>query len=111
MTDTTDNQILHNSIVDPTFQDRVRLRFIAAAISVTTEVGTTTSHTQRLAFAGALFANTVDMKTLVMSVLANATVRASVVATPNTAGGNALDSDIDFQVASIFTGIAVSRAW
>lgn len=111
MTDTTDNQILHNTIVDPTFQDRVRLRFIAAAISVTTEVGTTTSHTQRLAFAGALFANTVDLKMLVMVILSNATVRASVIATPNSAGGNSLDSDMDFQIASVFTGIATARAW
>lgn len=111
MTDTTDNQILYNSINDSVFQHRCRLRFIAAAISVTTEAGTTPSHANRLAFAGALFANTVDAKMLCMAVLANTTNRTNCLAVPNSAGGNIIDSDIDFQVSSVFTGIAVSRAW
>lgn len=111
MTDTADNQVLHNTIVDAVFQDRVRLRFINAAIAVSTEVSTVTSHTQRLAFAGALFVGTVDERMLAMLVAANTTNRTNILANPNAAGGNCLDSDIDFQINSIFTGVAVSRAW
>jgi len=111
MTDTTDNQILHNSIVDPVFQDRVRLRFINAAISITTELNTVTSHTQRLAFAGALFNNAVDLKMLAMIVISNTTNRTNCLAAPNIAGGNIVDSDLDFQINSVLTGIAISRAW
>lgn len=111
MTDTTDNQTLSNTANNPVFQDRVRLRFITSAISVTTELNTTTNHTQRLAFAGALFAGTVDLKMLCMTILANTTNRTNCLAAPNQAGGNIVDSDIDFQVASVFTGIATARAW
>lgn len=69
------------------------------------------SHTQRLAFAGALFAGNVDLKMLAMAVLANTTNRTNCLAAPSSAGGNIVDSDIDFQVNSIFTGIAISRNW
>lgn len=111
MSDTSDNVIIHNSISDPVFQHRVRLRFINSAIAVTTEAGTVTNHTQRLAFAGALFANTVDVIILCMIILANTTNRTNCLAAPNSAGGNILDSDIDFQVNSVFTGMSISRTW
>lgn len=110
MTDTTDNNILSNVIGNGAFQDRIRLRFINAAIAVTNE-GAVTSHANRLAFAGALFASTVDVRMLCMCVLSNATVRASVLANTSLNGGNALDSDIDFQINSVFTGISLARAW
>lgn len=111
MSDTTDNQILYNTVMNPVFQARCKLRFINAAISVTTEVNTVTSHTQRLAFAGALFANTVDPVMLCHLILSNATNRTNCLAVPSQAGGNIIDSDIDFQVASVFTGVATARAW
>lgn len=111
MSDTSDNQVLAQALNDPVFQNRCKLRFIAAAISVTTEAGTVTSHANRLAFAGAIFNGTVSSQMLCMLILANATVRASVLANPTVAGGNALDNDIDFQAASVFTGVSTSRSW
>lgn len=111
MSDTTDNLILSQAVNNSDFQNRCLLRFIAAAISVTTEVGTTLNHTNRLAFAGAIFNGTVSPQTLCMLILANPTVRASVIADPTKSGGNALDNDIDFQIASVFTGVATSRVW
>lgn len=184
MTDTTDNLTLTATIEAPSFQQRVFLRFVNAAIAVTTEVlqlnvnattasgnatlhfasapsvnvngytvtdlttpaaipanttilsgGNTTSpvmnqnavspgvgaadllmfsppsHTQRLTFAGSLFAENVPLNMLASAIVANATIRAEVLANPGIAGGNALDSDIDFQVNSIFTGLATSRTW
>jgi hypothetical protein len=182
MTDTSDNKILAQSAASPDFQERCRLRFIIAAISVVNEVvvatvnGTTAagnatlhfaatpsgivgygiadqttpaaigagntilsttattavmaaaaitpgvggtdvivltpqSHTQRLAFAGALFNGTVGVSMLAEAILANATNRTNCVANPQQAGGNIVDSDIDFQISSIFTGLALSRAW
>ena len=69
------------------------------------------SHVQRLAFAGALFTGNVDLAMLAMAVLANATNRTNCLANPNIPGGNILDSDIDFQVNSVLTGIATSRGW
>lgn len=111
MTDTTDNNTLSNTINSQTFRDRIRLRFISAAIAVTTESTGVTSHANRLAFAGALFANQVDVSMLCMCVLSNATVRTSVLANASVNGGNAIDPDIDFQINSVLTGVAVSRAW
>lgn len=111
MSDTTDNQVLAQAANDPVFQNRCRLRFITAAVSITNEVGTTPSHANRLALAGAIFNGTISNTVLCLLVLSNATVRTSVLAAPTQAGGNSLDSDIDTQIASVFTGVAVSRAW
>lgn len=185
MTDTTDNQVLFATYTNIIFQDRCKLRFINAAISVTTEeeiiyasgsvtagtviplpsttglsagmtianlmtpanigpnitiasvqagVSVTASgnvtvaindqlafnpagtshatHLKRLAFAGALFANNVvDLVMLAMTVLTNTTNRTNCLANPGVIGGNILDSDIDFQINSVFTGIANSRSW
>jgi hypothetical protein len=111
MTDTTDSETIVSSIHNERFQTRCRLRFLVAAVAVTTELGTVTSHVQRLAFAGTLFNNGISSMTLAMLVLANTTNRTNCLANPLLPGGNMLDSDIDFQINSIFTGIAVSRAW
>jgi hypothetical protein len=183
MSDSTDAQIISQTINNTAFQDRCRLRFINAAISASTEVLSVTtsaltaaasavlhftstagivqgmgasdlfapsvipagtivesvvantsvtldnnvtgngvasgdvinfapvSHAQRLAFAGALFTGSVDLKMLAMVMLANATNRTNLLAAPATMGGNILDSDMDFQAASTFTGIALSRSW
>lgn len=109
--DTSDSGILAQSINDPSFQQRCRLRFIVAAIAVMTESVNVVSHTQRVAFAGALFNGSVDERMLAMVVLANPTNRTNAIANPQQAGGNILDNDIDFQVNSVFTGIATSRSW
>jgi len=69
------------------------------------------THLKRLAFAGALFARSVDLKMLVMLVIANATIRTEALANATVIGGNILDSDIDFQINSVFTGVANSRNW
>jgi hypothetical protein len=111
MSDTTDFNGPLAQALSGSFVDRCRYRFINAAISVTTESSSTTSHAQRLAFAGALFANQVDKTMLTMAALSNASIRAEVIADPSDNGGNATDSDMDFQISSVFTGIATSRAW
>jgi len=112
MSDYSDNQILNQSYESDAFQQRCRLRFLSAAISVVNESSSTTSHTQRVAFAGALFNGTVNTQMLAMVVLASSTNRANCLATGNTqVGGNILDADIDTQVSSVFTGIATSRSW
>lgn len=69
------------------------------------------SHTQRLGLAGSLFAKNIDRQMLALLVMANATNQTNCLADPNNPGGNILDSDIDFQINSIFTGVAVSRPW
>jgi hypothetical protein len=68
-------------------------------------------HAQRVAFAAVLFNNAVNRQTLAMLIMANATNRGNCLSSPTTSGGDILDSDIDFQVNSIFTGIATSRNW
>lgn len=91
---------------------------VMAAPAITPGVGATDvvvltpqSHTQRLAFAGALFNGTVSPSMLAEVILANATNHTNCLANPQQAGGNIVDSDIDFQINSIFTGMALSRAW
>lgn len=66
-------------------------------------------HAQRMRFAGALFSRSVDLMLLANLVLANSTNRTNCLADRLNVGGNILDSDIDFQVNSIFTGVAVAR--
>lgn len=66
------------------------------------------SHVQRAAFAAALFKGTVDLRMLAMVILANTTNRTNCLANPSIPGGNILDNDIDFQVNSTFTGIALA---
>lgn len=182
MTDSTDNLILSATIDSNQFQERCRLRFLNAAISVMSEVaqftvgstasppsttitlsgatgtitalmtvtnlshpgtiavgtvvdsvsgslnGTITlgapvsgtvssgdilaiapvSHAQRAAFAAALFKGAVDLKMLAMIVLANTTNRTNCLGNSSVLGGNILDSDMDFQINSVFTGISLS---
>jgi hypothetical protein len=43
-----------------------------------------------------------------MVCLSNSTIRAEALADPSYAGGTITDNDLDFQVASTFTGLAVS---
>lgn len=69
------------------------------------------NHTQRMQFAAALFANAISRQMLAMLVLANATNRTNCLADTTIPGGNILDSDIDFQINSILTGVATSRNW
>jgi hypothetical protein len=108
--DTTASITLAALVNNPVFQERCYLRYIVAAISVTNE-GAVTNHTQRLAFAGALFANAVNRATLADTILANATNRTNALVADSAPGSAILDNDIDFQVASVFTGIALSRSW
>lgn len=180
--DTTNNQILEQSIDDTRFQVRCYLRFLIAAIAITTETvqattsalsasGATTlsfatqpgtvavgwtlqsltnpasipggtlikslgtsiglsapigaagvaagdiivfsppNHASRLQFAAALFSGSISRQTLAMLIMANATNRTNCLADTSVPGGNILDSDIDFHINSIFTGIATSRGW
>lgn len=69
------------------------------------------SHLARAQFAGALFNSIVSLRTLATLILANATNRTNCLADASVAGGAILDSDIDFQINSIFTGLATSRGW
>lgn len=110
-TNTNSGLLLLQSANDSRFQDRCYFRFLNAAISVSTEDPVAPSHAQRLAFAAALFNNAVNRQMLAMLVLTNAKIQVDCLADPTTPGGNALDSDIDFEIASIFTGVAISRGW
>jgi uncharacterized membrane protein YgcG len=69
------------------------------------------SHVARAQLAGALFNGVLSLRTLAMLILANATNQANCLADASVAGGAILDSDIDFQINSIFTGIATSHGW
>lgn len=68
-------------------------------------------HQSRMQFASALYNSTISPRTLATLVLTNATNQTNCLADPTIAGGNILDNDIDFQINSIFTGIAISRGW
>jgi hypothetical protein len=46
-----------------------------------------------------------------MAVVSNPTIGGEVLADPTMPGGAATDGDIDFQIASVFSGIATSRNW
>lgn len=111
MSDTTDSLILDQCFQSSVFMNRVRMRFINAAVSIVNGSTAEASHVQRVAFAGALFAGDVDPVMLTMSIISNPTIRTSVLADRTLPGGNVLDSDIDFQVGSVFTGIATARSW
>ena len=111
MTDTTDGTIINTTINSQDFQTRVRLRFISAAISITTELPSTADHDKRLAFAGALFGGKVDLSMLCMTVLSASNIRTKCLADPSKAGGTILDSEIDTQIGAVFTGLAVSQSW
>ena len=109
--DTTASITLSALANNPVFQDRCYLRFLKAALDVTSEDGATANHAARLAFAGALFANTVNRATLAQLMLANTTIRTEALVADSAPGSTIADNDIDFQVASIFNGVAVSRSW
>jgi hypothetical protein len=112
MSDTTDEYVLFTAANADYFQQRCQLRFLAAAIAVSNESSSITSHAQRLAFSGALFNNSVSLQTLAMLVLASSINKANCLANQTgLAGGNILDADIDSQITSIFTGVATSRSW
>ena len=108
--DTTASITLAALVNNPVFQERCYLRFIVAAIAVMNE-GAVTNHTQRAAFAGALFANTVSRAMLADTILANATNRTNALIADSAPGSAILDNDIDFQISGLFTGIATSRSW
>jgi hypothetical protein len=91
---------------------------VMAAVAITPGVGATDviqlmppSHTQRLALAGAVFAGTISGQRLAELVAVNTTIRTAILATPTAPAASVLDSDIDFQIASILTGVAISRGW
>lgn len=111
MSDTTDSVTLAQAVSNPVFQNRCLLRFISAAVAVSNEATTVTSHASRLAFAGAIFNGTVHPEMLCRLVLSSATVRTAALANATVSGGNALDADIDTQISGVFTGVATSRAW
>jgi len=46
-----------------------------------------------------------------MAVVSNPSIRNEVLADPTMSGGAATDRDIDFQISSVFSGIATSRDW
>lgn len=110
MSDENDNQLLNYCSLNADFQERVYRRFVNACVSVTNEDPATASHVQRLAFAGSIFNRSPNAQMLCELVLVNTTNRANAVAS-QTPGANILDSDIDFQIASVLTGVALSRAW
>ncbi len=111
MSDQTDNLYLYTVVNDPVFQERCYMRFIAAALSIVNEASTTASHAERQKLCGALFARQVSGLFLAESILANTTNRANALSNQTAIGFAVLDSDIDFQIASIFTGIATSRGF
>lgn len=69
------------------------------------------SHAQRMAFCGALLADSVDHRVLASIVIASPTNRANCLVDITIPGGAILDSDIDNWIAAKFTGIATSRSW
>lgn len=102
-----------NAINSYDFQNRCLLQFLISAIAVTTESTSTPSHTARLALAGQLLSGSIDAKLLASWVMTNTTIQGEVVtdynASPQNAVGTSVnDSDIEFQVNSVFTGVAIS---
>lgn len=111
MSDTSDNEILRQAYESDQFQQRCYLRYRVAAIAVSNESSSVTSHTQRLALAGALFNGTVPGQMLAQVILASSINRLACLADPTFPGGQCTDANIDSQVTSTFTGIAISRSW
>ncbi len=111
MSDQTDNLYLYTVVNDPIFQERCYSRFVKAGLSIMNEDPTTASHSDRAKLCGALFARQVSGTFLVESILANSTNRANALSNQTAIGAAILDSDIDFQIASIFTGIATSKGY
>jgi hypothetical protein len=109
--DRTNEQAYWTAINSHDFQNRCVLQWMIAAVAVTTEAGTVTSHIARLALAGQILNGNFPPQTLAAWVLTNTTVQGEIVT--DAGGGAAIgtsvpDSDIAFTVNSLFTGLATS---
>lgn len=88
----------------PDFQSRVAIAMNSAAVSVYSEVGTTTGHAARALYATKVLTGNYSLSAACLGVLVNSTIQGE--ATVATAGNSIPDSDIQFQVNSIWNALA-----
>lgn len=88
-------------------QQRCRYAFTKAAIAVMTEDVGTADHAARVLYAKDCLLGTADLMAQAYAILSNATIATAVNAQPN--GSTITDSDIDFQVGSVFTAFGKTK--
>lgn len=87
------------------FKDRVRFYATKAAIAVMSEAGNVVGHAERVIYAKAILAGSVDIQQLAYGVVTNSTIAASADAgTPP--DFEIVDGDIEFVVNSLFNAYA-----
>jgi hypothetical protein len=109
--DRMSNLAYWTAITNLDFQNRCVLQWTMAAVSVTTEVNTTPSHTARLALAGQILAGQIAPLQVAIWTMTNTTIQTEVLTDRGTSaavGNSVADNDIAFQAASMFTGLAIS---
>jgi hypothetical protein len=110
-TDTTNAVTIAATVNDATTQERVYRRWLAAALANIFDDPQSPGHPQRLGLAGAIMQNGLSRTLLVELVLSNQTNYVNVLNYAATPGGALVDSDIDYAIAKIFPGLAISRNW
>jgi hypothetical protein len=88
----------------PDFQNRVAIAMNSAAVSIYNESNTVTGHTARAAFANKVLTGNYNLLASCLGVLVNSTIQGEASGT--TVGNNIPDTDIQFQVNSIWNALA-----
>lgn len=84
-------------------QNRVGIAMSSAAVAIYNESNTVTGHTARAAYATKVLNGNYNLPAVCLAVLINSTIQSEA---QNIAGNNILDSDIQFQVNSIWNALA-----
>lgn len=96
--------VLGQIATQPDFQNRVAFAMNSAAVSVYNEAGSTTGHVARALYATKVLTGQYSLSAACLGVLVNSTIQGEAV--QNTVGNAIPDSDIQFQVNSIWNALA-----
>jgi hypothetical protein len=88
----------------PDFQNRVAIAMASAANNIYSEVGTTPGHAARAVFATKVLTGNYNLAAACLSVLVNASIQAE--ANASSSGNGIPDTDIQFQVNSMWNALA-----
>lgn len=96
--------ILGQIATQPDFQSRVAVALNSAAVSVYSESTSTTGHVARALYATKVLTGQYNLHAACFGVLVNSTIQSEAV--QGTVGNAIPDSDIQFQINSIWNALA-----
>jgi hypothetical protein len=113
--DRTNEQAWWAAINSVDFQNRCRLQWLIAAVSIASESSSTTNNTQRQQLAAQIFSGSIPPVQLAYWVMSSTTVQTEVLTDANANPANPIgysveDADIATQVDALFTDFAATMA-